>query len=253
MNETTSGGGGVIATIEESPRSIFAGAPVTPSGDRAVVMTLASVSAAIEVQLQYTPMEMDVNGLAMEHATIPRPGRRAIVTPTAEALPEVSFEALFGYEDGETSVQGALEALTALANDGNPITMSIGSTVMGDLWRMTGLTFSIRARNSTGAVTLATAQVTLTASDDIDITLTPTSSAILAQPVPPPTTDPTVVQQASDAGTAAGQKLMALWKTWWEAADDQGIRDTTDPDEQVNLWRLFMEWLWDPSKRGKLP
>lgn len=253
MNETTSGAGGIVATIIESPRSMFAGAPVTPSGQRAVVMKLASTSGAVEVQLQYAPQSMDIDGLAMEHTTIGRPGRRAIVTPTAESLPEVSFEAFFGYEDGETSVQGGLEALVKLANDGNPITASIGSVVLGDLWRITGLRFSVQTRNSTGAVAVAVASITLTASEDVDVTLSPTSSDILAQPVPPPTTDPTVVQQASDTGSAAGQKLLALWKTWWAAADDQGIRDTTDPAEQVNLWRLFMEWLWDPSKRGKLP
>lgn len=250
MNETTVGGGGsATATIVQSPKSMFAGAPVGPSGDRAVVMTLASRSGAVDVKLQYTPMEMDLSGLAMEHATVSRPGRRSIVVPTAEPLPELSFDVVFAYEDGETSVEGALGALQQLAADGNPITVAIGTSTLGDLWRLTGLTFNIKDRNSLGLVSVASASITLTADTDIDLSVSPISSAILQQPVPPPTTDPTVVQQASDTGSALGQKLLGTWKQWWESADSQDIRDTTDEANTIDIWKAFVDWMF----KGKFP
>lgn len=126
--------------------------PHKPRHPKAFIAT----DSGLKLVLPYAPNEVEHNGLADDWETVDRPGRKPLVTFTAEGLRAMSFTALLGHPDHQDDVEDKLKHLKKIAGSSSRITVSLSALERG-AWRLTSCTVRTQLRQyGTNAVTRAT-------------------------------------------------------------------------------------------------
>lgn len=135
-----------------------------------------STDGGLSIVLPFAPNEVEHGGIADVFSTLDRPGRKPLVTRTAEGLRVTSFEVLLARPDHQASVEDYISLLHRIGRSGDRITLSLSALETGIVWRMTDLSISTRQRqHGTNAVTRATASLAFEEAVDAVVNVGPLS------------------------------------------------------------------------------
>lgn len=107
--------------------------------------------------LPYAPRGSSLGGWADTWETQERPGRRPLVTRNGEGLEVLGFDVLLAHPDHQTSIEGLLAQLRALAGSGERITILGMSPRERGPWRLESVSVTAELRqHGTNHITRAT-------------------------------------------------------------------------------------------------
>ena len=125
--------------------------------------------------LPFAPNDVDHGGLADTYETQERPGRKPLVTYTADGLRTFATTVLLAHRDHHQPVEGLIATLRELAEDGARLAVSLSALERG-VWTLTDASIRTELRApGTNAVTRATASLTFTEAVDAVVNVGPLS------------------------------------------------------------------------------
>jgi hypothetical protein len=128
---------------------------------------IASASG-VKLVLPYAPNEVDYDGLALDWETVDRPGRKPLVTYTADGLRSLSFTVILSHLDHQDDIEGMLSKLRRLAKSHTRLTVGLDTLSRG-AWRLTACPVHSQLRqHGTNNITRATVDLTFLEATDSD-------------------------------------------------------------------------------------
>jgi nucleoid-associated protein YgaU len=143
--------------------------------------TLVSQSGR-RLTFAYAPVGAILDGDAPAFTQLRRVGRKPLNVLTSGQLRTWAGEVLFADLDYRVSVQAQVDALRAIAGDGEVVVFSYGGPEQGR-WRITSCPITVQLRTAGGDIARAAAALTLTEAVDVTPAVGPTSGG--KKPAPP--------------------------------------------------------------------
>lgn len=240
--------------------TLYEGEPI-PQG----VVKVIILSDTMSLRGQWAPNESKGSSFARPIEMIDRPGRRAIAAFKGKAVPEFSFTLLWGYEDGKTSVEPALDNLMALADSGETVTVMIGNVLMVapyqvTAWVITDVSISVKRRNANGAAVHAETDIRFRSATKLDIEASKMLTSVDRTITPPAAVAAATANQQGyvDTSTLAGIER-ASGPVTVAAMDKAGIRNPTrtpTPEQAaayLNAIATAKKWFGTTKKTNTLP
>lgn len=190
------------------------------------------------IELPFAPVEADLDGHVPSWSTVPRTGRRPLLLPAGGPLPTRHYTLVLAHPDWHRSVQPWINAILAIAEDGEAVRFHYGGPEKGR-WRITGCPVTVLQRTPHDQPARATVELTLTAVSDVVAAVGPLSGGAkrprrkehwVAVPThggerPHPGAPKTYVVRQGDTLAAIAQRVYGDPDDWHRIADANGIRD----------------------------
>lgn len=131
----------------------------------------------IRLELPFAPREQDHGGLADTFEQLGRPGRKPLVTYTAEGLRACSFTVLLAHPDHTRPVEGYITRLKRIAGSGDRITLTnLGALTAGVVWTLNDVSIrTLLLQPGTNAITRAEASLAFVEASDAVVNVGPLS------------------------------------------------------------------------------